>query len=492
MSSSSAASTIRLFLALIAAMCLAIVPAAAGAAAPKAKKTAPKRTYVFCVVAKAAKAKPKKVAKPKKIKARSASLRVNRAAARRIARLRLAGHRVIVKRCAPAAKKKGSTTASTTTKTASAKTPSKGAGKGSGKGGSSTTTTATAADDTVAAKPVVAPKPAPAASGSGLNLGLVADTQGWGAQMGARMDAATATGVRWLREEFSWSAIEPNDNQWSWSRYDQLMTESSKRGVHIVALAMTTPGWAGATWDTISDDPTQYAQFIAAIAGRYGPGGTFWADHPALTAVPLEQIELLNEPFLPQFAAGDTNAARYARLVRAATSAGRAANPGVQFLMAMDTTSYDSAQNQHEWIDALYSEVPDLNSYYDGITVHPYGSLDKYTSGASRWQFRRIEDIRAKLVDHDAADKGFWLTEIGWPTCAQGCETEAQQADFVGRSIDMMRTTYADYVRAAFFYRYDDLGHSNGPTDREAAYGLKHADGSPKPAWDVLASKLAG
>jgi hypothetical protein len=318
-SSSSAASTIRLLIALIAAAALAIVPAAAGAAAPKAKKAAPKRTYVFCVVAKAAKAKPKHVAKakPKKAakatKARAASIRVNRATARRIARLRLAGHRVIVKRCAPAAKKKGSSTASTTTK-AAAKAPAKG-GKGSGKGGSTATTT-TPTDNTAATKPVVAPKPAPAASGSGLNLGLVADTQGWGAQMGARMDAATATGVRWLREEFSWSAIEPKDNQWSWGRYDQLMTESSKRGVHIVALAMTTPGWAGATWDTISDDPTQYAQFVAALAGRYGPGGSFWADHPALTAVPLEQIELLNEPFLPQFAAGDTNAARYARLVR--------------------------------------------------------------------------------------------------------------------------------------------------------------------------------
>lgn len=460
--SSSAASTIRLLIALIAASSLALAPATAGAAAPKAEKASPKRTYVFCVVATAAKAKPKKAAKVKK--ARAASLRVSPTTARRIARLRLAGHRVIVKRCAAQRK-----TSATTTKA-----PSK-----SGKSKGSTPTV-----------PVVQPKPAPPAAGTGLNLGLVSDTQGWGAQMGARMDAATSTGVRWLREEFSWSVIEPKNDQWSWGRYDQLMTEASKRGVHVVALAMTTPGWAGATWDTIADDPAEYAQYVAAIAGRYGPGGTFWTDHPALTAVPLEQIELLNEPFLPQFAAGDTNAARYARLVRAAASAGRGANAGVRYLMAVDTTSYDTAQNQHEWIDAMYAEVPDLNAYYDGITVHPYGSLDNYTSGASRWQFRRIEEIRAKLVAHDASDKGFWLTEIGWPTCAQGCETEAQQADFVGRSIDMMRSTYADYVRAAFFYRYDDLRTSNGPTDREAAYGLKHADGSPKPAWDALAARL--
>ena len=479
MSTSSSARLLRRLAALTALLCLALAPAAGAAA--KARKAPPKRTtYVFCVAVKAAKKAPSRKARPR---AHTAKIRLSSKTKRRIARLRLAGHRVIVKRC-PQKKK------STTTKTASKRpsSPSK-PGKGAGK---QTTPPATDPVPEQPQEPVAEkPKAAPAA-GTGLNLGLVADTQGWGAQMGARMDGATATGVRWLREEFSWSVIEPKDDAWSWGRYDQLMTEAAKRDVHVVALAMTTPAWAGATWDTISEDPSEYAEYIAAIAGRYGPNGTFWAAHPELTAVPLEQIELLNEPFLPQFAAGDTNAGRYARLVRAATPAGRAANPAVRFLMAVDTTSYDASQVQHEWIDEMYAAVPDLNAHYDGITVHPYGSLDNYTPPSSRWQFRRIEEIRAKLVGHEASDKGFWLTEIGWPTCAQGCETEAEQADFVTRSIAMMRTTYADYVRGAFFYRYDDLLSSSGPADREATYGLKHADGTPKPAWDALAAAIAG
>jgi exo-beta-1,3-glucanase (GH17 family) len=94
--------------------------------------------------------------------------------------------------------------------------------------------------------------------------------------------------------------------------------------------------------------------------------------------------------------------------------------------------------------------------------------------------------MRANLVARGASDKGFWFTEMGWSTCASGCYTEAQQAEYVTRAISAMRNKYSDYVRGAFFYRYDDLKSNPDATDTEASFGFVHTDGSPKPALASL------
>lgn len=337
---------------------------------------------------------------------------------------------------------------------------------------------------------------APPAAGSGLAVGLTGNTQAWGNGMAARMDAETSNGVDWLREEFDWSVIEPTNGQWDFSRYDNLMTEAAKRGVHILPIAINTPGWAGATWDTIPGDPSAYADYVAHIAGRYGAGGSFWAQHPDLTPAPVEWVELWNEPFMPQFANGDTDPGRYARLVTAATDAGRAANPNVKYLMALDSSAYDASGTEHDWLGAMYDAVPDLNAHVDGVTVHPYGNggLRVLTRGASRWQFRRLEEIRSALVAHGAADKPVWLTEMGWTTCPAGaekrCDSEQQQADYITELFALLRSNYGSYVRGVMLYRYDDL-KASGDSDREAYFGLKHADGTPKPAWDALTRAIA-
>lgn len=337
---------------------------------------------------------------------------------------------------------------------------------------------------------------APPAAGSGLAVGLVGNTQAWGNGMGARMDAETSNGVKWLREEFDWNVIEPSDGQWDFSRYDTLMTEAALRGIHILPIAISTPGWAGATWDTIPGDTGPYADFVAHIAGRYGAGGSFWTQHPDLTPAPVEWVELWNEPFLPQFSNGDPDPGRYAHMVAAATDAGRAANPNVKYLMALDSSAIDSSGNERDWLGAMYDAVPDLNDHFDGVTVHPYGNggLRIKTRGASRWQFRRLEDIRAAMVARGAADKPFWLTEMGWTTCPAGsdarCDNEQQQADYITELFSLLRTDYSSYVRGVFLYRYDDL-KPGGDSDREAYFGLKHADGTPKPAWDALTRAIA-
>jgi polysaccharide biosynthesis protein PslG len=330
---------------------------------------------------------------------------------------------------------------------------------------------------------------APAPRSGGLRIGINAGTQGWGPDAGQQQDIVRSSGAGYLREELDWDLIEPQNDQWSWSRYDSLMTSAAQRGLTVLPLLMSVPGWAGASWDAVPSNPTEYSEYVAKVVARYGPGGDFWRAHPDLAAYAPDYFEIWNEPYLGVFAAGDTDPARYARLVKAATTAGRAANPNAKFLIEADTTGTDNFSTYHAWMDGMYAAVPNLGDYFDAVAVHPYGdaSPDHYTPRSSRWQFRRIEEIKAKLQAHGDGGKHLWITEVGWTTCPSNpaCASESQQAAYVSRMFEMVRTDYGSLVDAVFLYGFHDLNPGD-PSDKEQWFGFIRRDGSFKPAWQAL------
>jgi hypothetical protein len=260
--------------------------------------------------------------------------------------------------------------------------------------------------------------------------------------------------------------------------------------MRVLPLLMDTPSWAGA-WNQIPADTSLYADYVAHVVARYGPGGDFWKAHPELPAdAAPTHFELWNEPYLQNFSAGGADPAKYARTVSAAVTAGRAANPNAKFLLEADLTSTNDFQTYREWIDAMYAAVPNLGSYFDAVAIHPYGDRgpDYYTpSGNVRWQVRRLEQIKAKFAAHGDGDKHLWITELGWTTCTglSDCVTEAEQAQFYTRMAEMVRTQYAGTIDALIFYGWRTLG-SGDPADKEQNYAIMRKDGSKKPAWDAL------
>jgi hypothetical protein len=336
--------------------------------------------------------------------------------------------------------------------------------------------------------PVVTPAP------QDLHVGVIANTQAWGPDTGWAQDQVAATGADWLREEFDWSVIEPRNNQWDWSRYDRVLTEASVRGMHVLPLLIDTPGWAGATWDTIPSDPSDFAQYAGKVVERYGPGGIFWQQHPELdSSVAPEYFEIWNEPFLGVFSNGDADPAKYARLVRAAARAGHATNPNAKYILAADISATDDWSSWHAWIDPMYKAVPDLGNYFDAVAVHPYAAEDpdQWHPGTdlARWETPRIEQIRREFVSHGDGEKHIWVTEMGWSTCTGDphCVTERQQADYLARFFQQVTTQWSSYVDAVFVYHLNDLGANGGdPNDKEDWFGLTRHDGSKKPAYRVI------
>lgn len=331
---------------------------------------------------------------------------------------------------------------------------------------------------------------APTAAGRPLRVGLNANTQAQGSGAGAEQDRARETGVRWLREDFEWDRVQPRRNGWDWGRYDTLLAAAAERGMSVLPLLSGSASWAAPEWNVLPRR-ADYADYVAHVVKRYGPGGAFWRSRPHLAANAPTYFELWNEPYLELFSSDRVDPSRYARLVRAAAAAGRAANPRARFLIEADTYYTAGPGDYRNWIHDMYRAVPSLNRWFDGVAVHPYSSErspDVYTPRRpTRWQFRRIEEIRAAFVSHGARDKPLWITEIGWSTCSghSDCVSEGAQAANIARVFDLARTRYRSFVDAVFVYHLNDWGPRDG-SDKEYWFGLTRKDGSRKPAFTAL------
>jgi polysaccharide biosynthesis protein PslG len=304
-------------------------------------------------------------------------------------------------------------------------------------------------------------------------------------------------GVRWIREDFVWAEIEPEDGRFDWSRTDAVVSAAARHEVHVLPILGYAPGWASGdpTGDIFQPphDPSRYARFAREVVERYGAGGDFWRSRPDLPERPLREVELWNEPWAHQFWKPDPDPAAYARLARAAAEAVDSAEPQVGVLMSADLLQVRSDGSTRDWFEELLRADPDLPELVDAWSIHTYPSpRDRAPwehSGDRRFDVDRIGQTARIAKSHDAS-RPIWITEVGWSTAAAADETvtEEEQAQYLDATLDRALGDWRDAVARTFVYSWDRS--SEDPGDREGAYGLRRADGSFKPAWDEVAARL--
>jgi hypothetical protein len=212
-----------------------------------------------------------------------------------------------------------------------------------------------------------------------------------------------------------------------------------------------------------------------------------------LRAYAVTTFDMWNEPYYDIGNNGDYNPARYAKLVRAAGTAGHKADRSAKLLMGAEMQGTMVGSSWVWWVNAMYHAVRHLNRYFDGVSVHPYGhditGLAPAIVGRPYYgytQMRRIEIIRNEFVSHGAANKPFWATEVGWPTCTHGsdrCVSTSGQVRSLDALVHYAQTNWRSYVRAVFVYYYDDI---RGSSDPEHDYGLTYFNHAPKPVLPVF------
>jgi len=147
-----------------------------------------------------------------------------------------------------------------------------------------------------------------------------------------------------------------------------------------------------------------YANTMAVLAAKYGPGGTYWADKPAQSQYAVRSFTTMNEPYGWWYRGGDNDPAAYARIARDAIAAGRAANPRAKFYIALREADVKLADGRWiNWNDELLKAVPDLLSLADGYEVHVYDT--PATVGAA------LDKIKDYAWSHGGNGKPLILTE---------------------------------------------------------------------------------
>jgi hypothetical protein len=317
------------------------------------------------------------------------------------------------------------------------------------------------------------------ASFYGVNVQQVFDgpSSGWNTDL----SAMAGGGLQLARIDARWSNIEPNPpsggtHTYDWTMYDGIVQGLAQHGLRWLPIVGYSTSWSGVTpGDTLSPvAPQHYADFAAyaaALAHRYGPGGSFWQSHPSLTPVPVTEYEIWNEENSLAFwhqQAG--NAEQYADLYMAARSAIKSADPQARVIVGgLALNNPPAVTDEVDFVRRMYAHRPDMAGNVDGIGLHPYQA----TVGDT---YMRLARFRQGINPIVGASVPIELTEVGWATTAV---SEGERAvDLATMAEDLPRSD----CNVDSFLPYTWRTEESNPNDSESWFGIWNRDGSPKPS----------
>jgi Glycosyl hydrolase catalytic core len=229
-------------------------------------------------------------------------------------------------------------------------------------------------------------------------------------------------------------------------------------------------------------DPILYRDWVVAFIRRYGPGGSFWAEHPEYDEqrFAITSVELGNEPYF-----GEMPAPVYAATVLPALQAIEDLELPVTVVLPSRVYGSDTS-----WIDTLYEEIPDLDELFDAFAEHPYWYGYGPDTAGPAGPLGRIETLRRRMDELGAAAKPIWITEYGQSTaaCGEECVSEEAQAQHLRQMLVAILFHPEWKVEMLSVFQLRDRGTASG--DRELQFGLLREDGSPKPSYGLIEAAM--
>jgi hypothetical protein len=225
---------------------------------------------------------------------------------------------------------------------------------------------------------------------------------------GEQFGLMARTGVESVRTVFHWAEAEPDaGSPPSFAGTDEVVAGAAASGINLLPIVMYAPRWARRDPDSAASPPARpadYAAFLEQLVARYGPRGSFWAEHPELPRRPLRHWQIWNEPHLQYqwtVQRGPGSFPRgYVALLRAARSALRRADPGARLVL--------SALTNDSWnhLRAVYRA--------GGRGLFDLAAIQIYTAKPVRvlTALRRVRNVMAAAGD---SRKQLLLTEMSWP-----------------------------------------------------------------------------
>ena len=294
--------------------------------------------------------------------------------------------------------------------------------------------------------------------------------------LGREAKLMRASGAGTLRIAVYWRSMQDSANApVDFTRTDRIVEAAANAGLDMLPVLVRAPSWAtgGDTREgAVPDDPQTDANFCTAMVQRYGPTGSFWAEHPSVARRPVRRWQLWNEPDIPRYWVGKPWAASYVNLLRPASAAVHAADPTAQVVSAGLTNK--------SWQDLGELYKAGAGPLFDAAAIHPFS--------------RRVDNVvkivklaRRTMAQAGDARKTLMLTEVSWSsgkgksTFNYGWETtEKGQATKIRQALPALTKVRTKYKLGGIWW-YTWLSPKLGDDESFSYSGLRRVAKSGKP-----------
>jgi hypothetical protein len=291
--------------------------------------------------------------------------------------------------------------------------------------------------------------------------------------MDGEFAAMRDAGAAWLRCDFAWYDLERSQGSWDFAGTDAVVAQAEARGVEVLGILGTSPGWAngGNAWNYPPTDIDAWKTYVNTVASRYAGRVAAW--------------EIWNEENIDGFWQPAPDAAAYVNLLAAASPEIRAADPDATVVMGgvagLGSTYLDECLSlgAADHVDAVayhpYAETIGVEGQPEEDLLRPKESLCRFL----------VQFVHWLVAQHTSKDLEIWITEVGWTTCAQtppGVDEDTQAA-YMLRTLINYATT--DVERVVWFNLRDTMLNE---LDR---YGLLEYGFAPKASYGSFSTFTA-
>ena len=272
-------------------------------------------------------------------------------------------------------------------------------------------------------------------------------------------DIARNLGMKWIRIDFDWPRIQPQQGVFLWNDTDRIVERAFRLNIEPLATLSYTPAWASSNPQSpsISDPPAQtsfWTDIVREAITRYRARLRFW--------------QFWNEPNLSQFWGGSRNQYRTEILEPAARLA-KEIHPGVRVV----SPGLANLGNWREW----FEEAMQVKSLIDVVNHHNYPSDGREVIAELERDGVFTPSLRTLMRELEVDDKPFWITETGRET------RHGDQMTYYEEVVAALRRS--DWVDKIFFFHYTD-----GPDRGNEGFGIVNEDLSAKPVYRFLQAVL--
>jgi len=240
------------------------------------------------------------------------------------------------------------------------------------------------------------------------------------------LEILSKAGFSGTRSEISWKLYETAKGKYELpAKYRQVMGAYANKGIkHLEILGYSNDIYGEQSPPSTDAQIEAYANYGVELAG----------DLREILGSENLEIEVWNEyNNSPTFNKDGQPASMYAKMLKATYPKLKAAYPDMQ-IWAMSTLGIGMDWTKpwaRPFLSALGKRTSSSNTYFDGISVHPYSNKEAPEKSDI---FYDVKSLKSLLNTYGYGDVPIRATEWGWPAAGGEYPDEMQQASYFVRA----------------------------------------------------------